>query len=73
MFLGDINTVTWSSRLGVGCKADDFTRKKYCSQIQRNEHRMINLVESSVVAVAERWLFSNDYDYDDDDGNIKAK
>jgi hypothetical protein len=29
--LGDINTGTWSSRLGVGHKADDLSLQKYIS------------------------------------------
>jgi hypothetical protein len=40
--LGNINTETRSSRMGVGCKAADLTpqKKKYCCEIQRNENRM---------------------------------
>jgi hypothetical protein len=39
--LGDVNTGTWSSRLGVGYKADDLAlSKKYCYEIQRTENRI---------------------------------
>jgi hypothetical protein len=36
--LGDINTGTWSSRLGVGRKAGDLAlcEKKICHKIQKN-------------------------------------
>jgi hypothetical protein len=46
--LGDINTWAWSSRFGVGRKADNHALlKKYCCVLQRSENQMINLAESS--------------------------
>jgi hypothetical protein len=44
---GDISTETWSSRLGVGRKADDLAlqkkkkKKNYCCEIDRSENRMV--------------------------------
>jgi hypothetical protein len=39
--LGDTNTETWASRLGVARKADDLAplKKKFCEN-QRSENRM---------------------------------
>jgi hypothetical protein len=40
--LGDMNTGTWSSRLGIGRKADGPCSVKisYCCEIQKSENRM---------------------------------
>jgi hypothetical protein len=48
LLLGDMNTETWSSRLGgVTRKADDLElQKNYFYEIQRSKNRMTNLVEA---------------------------
>jgi hypothetical protein len=45
--LGYINTVTWSSRLGVGRRADEYVLKKYIIAKSTKVKTRCNLAESS--------------------------
>jgi hypothetical protein len=66
--LGDINTETWSSMLGTGCKADLLTLKTItvakckkvktgCSNAQRNRRACQNFL---MKAVTQRGLFASE-------------
>jgi hypothetical protein len=62
--LGDINTGTWSSKLGVERKADGLAAlKKYCCEIQKSE----NLIQSGRISQERLRLKKGCFAVDDDD------